>query len=71
MIETEVKKKYMFTIEQIGELLNLLPYMSEKKATLKILKNSIHDYYQKQELMNYLKEETEEQKQEIYNILFN
>jgi len=45
--------------------------MSEKKATLKILKNSIHDYYQKQELMKYLKEETEEQKQEIYNILFN
>jgi len=55
----------------IGELLNLLPYMSEKKNALKILNNSIHDYYHKQELLKYLNEETEERKQELCDILFN
>ncbi|ORX57105.1 hypothetical protein BCR36DRAFT_409429 [Piromyces finnis] len=65
-----IKKNYIFSIQQIGEILNLLPYMSEKKSFLKIIKNSIHDYYHKQDLMKYLNEETEEQKQEICNILF-
>ncbi|ORX78683.1 hypothetical protein BCR32DRAFT_294894 [Anaeromyces robustus] len=70
IIEKQVKQGYMFSIEQIGELLNLLPYMSEKKCILKLLKNSIHDYYHKQELLNYLTEETEEEKQALFDILF-
>jgi len=71
IIISEVKKGYMFSIRQIGELLNLLPYFSEKKSIIRIIRNYIHDYYNKQNLLEYLDEEAEEQKQELFNLLFN